>query len=62
MEIPPEYKIIIGLLIFLTIWMSLSFKNVFCEGRAGFGLCYKKECPPCVCAKPEAQAPAFRRA
>jgi hypothetical protein len=62
MEIPTEYKIILTLVIFLIIWMSLSFKNIFCEGRAGFGLCYKKTCPPCVCAKPKvktmAQAPA----
>jgi hypothetical protein len=58
MELIVEHKIIIALLIFITIWMSLSFKNVLCEGRAGFGLCYKKPCPPCVCAK----APAARKA
>jgi hypothetical protein len=50
MEIPTEYKIILTLVIFLIIWMSLSFKNVFCEGRVGFGLCYKKAAPVCpVC-------------
>jgi len=58
MQLIVEHKIIIALLIFLIIWMSLSFKNIFCEGRAGFGLCYKKTCPPCVCAK----APAARQA
>jgi hypothetical protein len=58
MELTAEHKIILALLIFITIWMSLSFKNVMCEGRAGFGLCYKKPCPPCVCTK----APAARTA
>jgi hypothetical protein len=64
MELIVEHKIIIALLIFITIWMSLSFKNVLCEGRAGFGLCYNKSCPPCVCAKPAAKgtAPASRTA
>ena len=47
MEIATEYKIIIVLLLFIIIWMSLSFKNVLCEGRAGFGLCYKKAAPAC---------------
>jgi len=64
MELIIEHKIIIALLIFIIIWMSLSFKNVLCEGRAGFGLCYNKTCPPCVCAKPAAKgtAPAARTA
>ena len=60
MQLSAEHKIIIALLIFITIWMSLTFKNVLCEGRAGFGLCYKKECPPCVCAK--SKAPVARKA
>jgi hypothetical protein len=55
MEIATEYKIIIVLLLFIIIWMSLSFKNVLCEGRAGFGLCYKKAAPACP-ACPACQA------
>ena len=65
MELSVEYKIILGLLAFLIFWMSMSFKNVFCEGRAGFGLCYKHVCPTCqACAAPErvqASAPAAYR-
>ena len=68
MELSVEYKIILGLLAFLIFWMSMSFKNVFCEGRAGFGLCYNRACPTCptcqTCAAPErvqASAPAAYR-
>lgn len=53
MEISREIKIIAFLLVFIIIWMSLSFKNVFCTGRAGFELCYKKSCPMCqTCPTP----------
>ena len=65
MELSVEYKIILGLLAFLIFWMSMSFKNVFCDGRAGFGLCYNRACPTCqTCAAPErvqASAPAAYR-
>ena len=36
------------LIIFLIIWMSLTFTNTFCTGPVGFGLCYKKACPVCM--------------
>ena len=38
----------IFLIIFLIIWMSLTFTNQFCTGKMGFGLCYKTECPVCA--------------
>ena len=35
------------LIIFLIIWMSLTFTNQFCTGAVGFGLCYNTSCPVC---------------
>ena len=62
MELSVEYKIILGLLAFLIFWMSMSFKNVFCEGRAGFGLCYNRACPTCQTPeRVQASAPAAYR-
>ena len=42
------------LIIFLIIWMSLSFTNQLCDS---VGLCYKKECPACAMA-PSPMAPS----
>ena len=48
------------LLIFIIVWMSLTFTNQFCTGKVGFGLCYKTDCP--VCAMSPAPAPASNTA
>lgn len=54
--------VVIILLIFITVWMSLTFTNQFCAtGPVAFGLCYKSAsdpaCPTCpVC--PPAPAPS----
>ena len=45
------------LIIFIIIWMSLTFTNQFCTGAAGFGLCYKTECPVCLMSPASAPAP-----
>jgi hypothetical protein len=44
------------LVVFLIIWMSLTFTNQFCTGMVGFGLCYKSaDDPACpVCPAPVA--------
>ena len=43
------------LVLFLIIWMSLSFTNQLCDS---VGLCYKKECPVCPSAPAPSPAPA----
>ena len=44
------------LVIFLTIWMALTFTNQLCVGPVGFGLCYKTDkdpaCPVCPTPTP----------
>ena len=36
------------LIVFLIVWMSLTFTNQFCKGTIGFGLCYNTSCPVCA--------------
>ena len=47
------------LVVFLIIWMSLTFTNQLCTGMVGFGLCFKSANDPAcpVCPAPVA-APA----
>ena len=46
------------LVIFLTIWMALTFTNQLCIGPVGFGLCYKTDKDPaCPVCPPAAPAP-----
>ena len=37
-------------IIFIIVWMSLTFTNKFCTGKIGFGLCYNTSCPACAAA------------
>ena len=46
------------LVIFLIIWMSLTFTNQLCVGPVGFGLCYKSDKDPACPVCPSAPAPA----
>jgi len=55
-----SWVIVLVLLVFIAIWMALTFTNTLCTGNVGFGLCYKSAndpaCPVCpVC--PPAPAP-----
>ena len=50
------------LLLFIIVWMSLTFTNQFCTGQIGFDLCYKTECPVCTVAPAPAPAPASNTA
>ena len=50
------------LLIFIIVWMSLTFTNQFCTGKVGFGLCYKTDCPVCAMSPAPAPAPASNTA
>ena len=43
------------LVLFLIIWMSLSFTNQLCDS---VGLCYNKVCPVCPSTPAPAPAPA----
>ena len=45
------------LIIFLIIWMSLTFTNQFCTGPVGFGLCYKTACPVCMTSPAPSPSP-----
>lgn len=46
-----SWIIVAILVVFLIIWMSLTFTNQLCTGMVGFGLCYKTcqtpACPVC---------------
>ena len=61
-----SWIIVAILVVFLIIWMSLTFTNQLCTGMVGFGLCYKTDkdpvCPVCpVCpavVAPPATSPA----
>ena len=46
------------LLLFIIVWMSLTFTNQFCTGKIGFDLCYKTDCPVCTMSPAPAPAPA----
>ena len=46
------------LLIFIIVWMSLTFTNQFCTGKVGFGLCYKTACPVCMTSPAPSPSPA----
>ena len=56
------WVIVLILLIFITIWMSLTFTNTLCDNEyVGMGLCFDQAwktkrpvsfCPPCVAAAP----------
>ena len=55
--------IVVVLLVFITIWMALTFTNTLCTGTVGFGLCYNTAtdpaCPTCpVCPPPPPTAPS----
>jgi hypothetical protein len=45
------------LVVFLIIWMSLTFTNQFCTGMVGFGLCFKSADDPACPVCPEPVAP-----
>lgn len=46
------------LVVFLIIWMSLTFTNQFCTGMVGFGLCFKSaDDPACPVCPPPVAAP-----
>ena len=52
-----SWVIVAILVVFITIWMILTFTNTLCTGAVGFGLCYKSAsdpaCPVCpVCPTP----------
>lgn len=53
------WLVVFLLVVFLVVWMSLTFTNQFCTGLIGFGLCYKTDkdpaCPKCP---PVAMAPS----
>ena len=58
-----SWAVVAILVIFLSIWMSLTFTNQLCTGAVGFGLCYNSAtdpaCPVCpVCPTPAPSAPA----
>ena len=71
---PASAGVIVAVLlfIFLAVWLTLTFTNMFCDGAIGFGLCWKKQqpagkegacssCPVCpVCPTVPAPAPAAR--
>ena len=46
-----SWLIVLVLLVFITIWMALTFTNTLCTGTVGFGLCFKSAkdpaCPVC---------------
>lgn len=55
--------VILALVVFLTIWMALTFTNTLCDGMVGIGLCYNKSinCPACPAAPaPKAPSPCVR--
>jgi hypothetical protein len=53
-----SWVVVIILLIFLTIWMALTFTNQLCTGMVGFGLCYKTAKDPACPVCPSAPAPS----
>ena len=73
---PASAPVIIAVLLFLfiAVWLTLTFTNMFCDSAIGFGLCWKKAqpagkegaCPTCatcpVCPTVPAPAPAPRAA
>lgn len=62
------WAIVLILLIFLIIWMSLTFTDTLCDNKyVGMGLCFNPEwktrrpvsfCPPCAQAPAPPQTPA----
>ena len=51
-----SWAVVAILVVFLIIWMSLTFTNQLCTGMVGFGLCFKSpDDPACpVCPAPVA--------
>jgi hypothetical protein len=51
-----SWAVVVILVIFLIIWMALTFTNQLCVGPVGFGLCFKSpDDPACpVCPAPVA--------
>ena len=44
-------------LVFIVVWISLTFTNQFCTGKIGFGLCYKTSDDPACPVCPTTPAP-----
>ena len=55
-----SWIVVFVLIIFIAIWMTLTFTNTLCTGTVGFGLCYKSANDPAcpVCPPTPAPAPA----
>jgi hypothetical protein len=53
-----SWVVVAILVIFLIIWMSLTFTNQLCTGMVGFGLCFKSPDDPACPVCPPAAAPA----
>ena len=53
-----SWAIVLVLLVFITIWMILTFTNTLCTGGAGIGLCYKTANDPACPVCPPAPVPA----
>lgn len=53
-----SWAVVAILVLFLIIWMSLTFTNQLCVGPVGFGLCFKSaDDPACPVCPPPAPAP-----
>jgi hypothetical protein len=50
--------VVFVLIIFIAIWMTLTFTNTLCTGAVGFGLCYKSANDPACPVCPPTPAPA----